>query len=122
MCVHWALARGRYASPSNPRHPAPRRGSRESGSRCSRSTSAAKLTAERRTASAAGRVSSAKLAGRPRRPALPVRGRGLAGDVASGRGGAVVPVAGAPTVFPLLSLLRTALSPAGDARAWCFRR
>ena len=49
---------------------------------------------------------------------MPVRGRGLAGDVASGRGGAVVPVTGATTVLPLLSLLRTELSPAGDARDW----
>ena len=34
----------------------------------------------------------------------------------SGRGGAVVPVTGATTVLPLLSLLRIELSPAGDAK------
>ena len=42
MCVHWALARGRCASPSNPRRRADRRGSRDSGSHRSRSTSAAR--------------------------------------------------------------------------------
>ena len=73
--------------------------------------------ADRRTVRVHARVSSAVLAGRPGRPALPVRGRGLAGGVASGRGGAVVPVADAITVLPLLSLRRTKLSPASDARA-----
>ena len=73
--------------------------------------------ADRRTVRVHARVSPAELADWPRRPALPVRGCGLAGDVASGRGGAAVPVAGAPTDLPLLSLLRTKLSPASDARA-----
>ena len=44
-----------------------------------------------------------------------MRGRGLAGGVASGRGGAVVPVADATTVSPLLSLLR-AIVVAGRRR------
>ena len=73
--------------------------------------------ADRRTVRVHARVSPAELADWPGRPALPVRGRGLASGVASSRGGAVVPVAGEPTVLPLLSLLRTKLSPAGDARA-----
>ena len=38
------------------------------------------------------------------------------------RGRAVLPVAGATTVLPLLSLLRTRLSPVGEARAWCYPR
>ena len=92
-CVHkGALARGRCASPSNPHRRAPESGSRESGRRCPRSFLAARWRLIRRIA------------------------------VASGRGGAVVPVAGATTVMPLLSLLRAKLSLAGDARAWCFRR
>ena len=37
-------------------------------------------------------------------------------------GGTVVPVAGATTVLPLLSLLRTKLSPVSDARVWCYPR
>ena len=70
--------------------------------------------ADRRNVRVHARVSPAELAGRPGRPALPVRGRGIAS--------AVVPVADATTVLPLLSSLRTKLSPAGHARAWCFRR
>ena len=101
---------------------APKSGSRESGLRRRRSFLAVRWRLIRRTAVSAGRVSSAKLAGRPGRPALPVRGRGMAGSVASGRGGAIVPVAGATTVLPLLSSLRMKLSPAGDARAWCYPR
>ncbi len=64
--------------------------------------------ADRRTVRVHARVSPAVLADWPGRPALPVRGRGLASGVASGRAGAVVPVAAAPTVVRLLSLLRTA--------------
>ena len=78
--------------------------------------------ADRRTVRVHARVSSAVLADWPGRPALPVRGRDMASGVAPACRGAVVPVADATTVLPLLSLLRTKLSPAGDARAWCFRR
>ena len=59
-------------------------------------------------ASAAGRGSAAACspAGRSRWPPSRVRGRCWAGHVASGRGGAVLPLAGALTVLPLLSFLR----------------
>ena len=49
--------------------------------------------ADRRTVRVHARVSPAALADWLGRQALPVRGRGLASGVASGRGGAVVPVA-----------------------------
>ena len=71
--------------------------------------------ADRRTVRVHARVSPAELADWPGRPALPVRGRGMTSAVDSGRGGAVVPMAGATTVLPLTSLLRTSWSPAGDA-------
>ena len=76
MCVHWALARGSCAPPSNPRHPTPRRGSRESGSRRSRPTSAARSrrnaaprappAACRRRSSPAGRFRPHRRCGRRR--------------------------------------------------------
>ena len=47
--------------------------------------------ADRRTVRVHARVSPAVLADWPGRPALPVRGRGLASGVASGRAGAVGP-------------------------------
>ena len=119
---HWA-GKGARRSPFEP--PAARGPVVSAGGRLRPPTPLADVRADgraphRREPSAACRRRSA--AGQPKVPPSLVRGRGPAGHVASGRWWrAVVPVARALTVLPLLLLLRTdcrrAATPAPDSRS-----
>ena len=78
MCVHWESGEGELRPPSNPHRRAPK--FRLAGERAALPPlhPLGALMADRRTVRVHARVSSAELADWPGRPALPVRGRGLA--------------------------------------------